>query len=103
MNNQEVCLAVFHRARQIKEKKARQRKMAITMVCSLLLVIGLSVAVPVLLFDKAVEPMEGTTSVASMLSLTPWVGYVVVGVLGLIVGVVAAFLCWRWREKSEKR
>jgi Na+/melibiose symporter-like transporter len=106
MDNKEILSQVLIRADEIKYKKSEKRRKigsAIAGVLSVVFILCLSVAMPSIMQNIDADSYIRFTPVASLLSNPALAGYVIVGVVSFVLGVVVTLLCYKWKKKNERK
>lgn len=111
-SHEERVAAVKQRILETEQHKRLLRDRMIT-ACSvaacLILIVGLSVLMPGVVQQMAVDNYAGLASTASIFSSHESLGYIVIGVLSFLLGVSVTILCFRIRRlqrddtKEEER
>lgn len=104
MNNREVMDAVLDRANQLerqKQMKTIKVATAITACCSLLVVIGLSMAMSLWIANITLVAGESSSVVGSMVANSNMLGYVVVGMISFVIGIGITSMFYMWYQKIQ--
>lgn len=99
-DSKEIAKRALQRAEVIKrERAARKRRiMAIASAAAcLVLIVGLSVLIPAALPDSAIPETPGATS-ATLLADGAVGGYVLIGVIGFVLGAAVVLLYHRTKK-----
>ena len=93
---------ILHRAETVREKRTVRKHLHASIlascVCAVLL-IAVCVSIPRL---SVIAQDHARQQYGSLLLTAPYMGYVVVGVLALALGVCVTLLCVRWKELKQK-
>ncbi len=97
---------IIRRAEDVKEKQAIRKRLSADAIASVSCAV-LLVAVCFFLPRLSVIPDNpDMQQYGSLLLATPYMGYVVVGVLAFALGICVTLLCVRWKalkQKDQKR
>lgn len=106
MENKDILSKVMYRADEIKLEKAnKKRKMLrITSVsASLLLIIFLGAIMPTLMNNIDTYTLINHASTGTIFSNSSSIGYIVMGVISFILGIIVTLVCYKIKEKSERK
>ena len=93
---------VLRRAENVREKRALRKGLRASLLAScacIALLIAVGVSLPRVTMIARGPAMQ---QYGSLLLAAPYMGYIVVGVLALALGVCVTLLCTQWRELRRK-
>ena len=103
-SHEQRVAAVKERIAQRERQRRKRRPMAVAAfaAASLFLVLGLSFLVSSFEDSSAAGPYIGYETAASVFHSSGTAGYIVVGILAIILGVCVTVFCFRLRKLEEK-
>lgn len=104
MKTKDVLSKVLDRADEIKIKKQNKKKkiQQISLVSlSLVLIISLSFLMPSFLSDINITP--NNPNMGTYFSNSQYLGYIIVGMIAFVLGVVITLICYKIRNDNERK
>ncbi len=106
MDNKTVTAQVLHRAAQLKRQQARRKQQlaaAGAVVASFMVVLCLSLHMPTWMAQVDTNSFANDTAAATLLSTSPFLGYMVVGVIAFVLGAFITVLAYRSSGDDDKK
>lgn len=105
MENEEILSKVIKRADEIRFKKVRKKRKVIrnaTVITSFFLLFFMAAFMPTLMTTIDTNTLVNYIYTGTIFSVSSSLGYIIMGILSFILGMIVTLICYKIKEKNER-